>query len=67
MSPAQYLKELSIKLAKAHILSDYPGSMLDRIQKDVDDGLSQEQSIDDQIGEHEKALSKITEVIKKHT
>jgi len=61
MSPAQELKELSIALDTVHILSDFPGSIWDRLQKDLEDGIDESESIENQIREHKAALKQVRE------
>ena len=61
---AIHLNKLRKAFDKMHILSDFPGTPLDRIEMDIADGLSQAESIDDQIREYEDKLEQIeSEVI----
>lgn len=56
---ALYLKKLGKVIDLIHILSDFPLTRLDRLVLDVKEGLTQEESIKDQIAELRAALADI--------
>ena len=60
---AEYLAKIGKALDTIHVLSDFPLSRLDRIIHDMDEGLTQDESISDQIGELESAKSQIENIL----
>ena len=60
---AEYLAKIGKALDTIHVLSDFPLTRLDRIIHDMDEGLTQDESISDQIGELESAKSQIENIL----
>jgi len=60
---AEYLAKIGKALDTIHVLSDFPLSRLDRIIHDMDEGLTQDESIEDQLEELEAAKSQIEKII----
>ena len=64
MTPAQYLNKLRKEFDTMNLITDFPANPIDRIEMDVLEGISEEESILLQTEEYESAIELIIQSLR---